>query len=373
MTLPVESPTPIDVLRKKYDSKWDAIRAAKSDSGDARLAIQQSLQSQLGRVTSSDADVVVFGSLARGEWTSGSDVDWTLLIDGQVRHEHWLTAQAVGDSIYDTEFRGVKLSKPGTTGVFGNMAFSHEVIHHIGGQHDSNRNTTQRILLLLESAVIRDENSSCEPNAYERVISEILNRYLGDDSRFPSASKAEFRIPRFLLNDIVRFWRTMCVDFACKEWEQAGKKWALRNIKLRISRKLIFVKGLLTIFSFSQNEEVQAERTRHLDGGPNSRAMDHLLQYAAMTPLDVVCKIFMELELFEEAKDILDVYALFLERLNNPKIRKKLANLHPKDIDTDQSFTELRDASHKYQTALTNAFFIKDTPLRDFTIKYGVF
>jgi hypothetical protein len=44
-----------------------------------------------------------------------------------------------------------KFKAPGQTGTFGNMAFSHDIIHQIGGQNDSNKNTTQRILLLLES------------------------------------------------------------------------------------------------------------------------------------------------------------------------------------------------------------------------------
>ncbi len=34
------------------------------------------------------------------------------------------------------------------------MAFSHDIIHQIGGQDDTNKNTTQRILLLLESCAI---------------------------------------------------------------------------------------------------------------------------------------------------------------------------------------------------------------------------
>ena len=36
------------------------------------------------------------------------------------------------------------------------MAFSHEIVHHIGGQADTNRNTTQRILLLLEATALRE-------------------------------------------------------------------------------------------------------------------------------------------------------------------------------------------------------------------------
>ncbi|HMG69176.1 MAG TPA: nucleotidyltransferase domain-containing protein [Chitinophagaceae bacterium] len=37
------------------------------------------------RLFSSDVDLVVFGSIARNECTIGSDVDWTLLIDGSKR------------------------------------------------------------------------------------------------------------------------------------------------------------------------------------------------------------------------------------------------------------------------------------------------
>ncbi len=31
------------------------------------------------------------------------------------------------------------------------MDLGHDIIHQIGGQYDTNKNTTQRILLLLES------------------------------------------------------------------------------------------------------------------------------------------------------------------------------------------------------------------------------
>jgi hypothetical protein len=92
---------------------------------------------------------------------------------------------------------------PGATGTFGNLAFSHELIHQIGGQYDTNTNTTQRVLLLLESTAI-----GTRTQAYDRVLLGVINRYLEEDTHLLSHDLAHYRVPRFLLNDIVRFWRT---------------------------------------------------------------------------------------------------------------------------------------------------------------------
>ena len=40
------------------------------------------ISSSLTRLTGEDTSIVVFGSLARSELTSGSDLDWVLLVDG---------------------------------------------------------------------------------------------------------------------------------------------------------------------------------------------------------------------------------------------------------------------------------------------------
>lgn len=347
--------------------RWPAIEAANG----AAVEVQHLLGHELGDFSSEDVDIVVFGSLARGEWTSGSDVDWTLLIDGQASPDHRAVARQVREKIDSAAFRGHKLNPPGAEGTFGNLTFSHDIVHHIGGQADTNRNTTQRVLLLLEARPIRRSGTTIAVGPYDRVLRSILFRYLHDDTNFSAADPDESRIPRFLLNDIVRYWRTLCVDFAYKEWEQAGRKWALRNIKLRMSRKLLFVSALMTIFSCFKCPALQ------LSGRPDDdyigRMQSHLGQFVLSTPLNIVAWTLSRLGLGEECGRLFDCYNDFLAQLDNEAFRVHLDALGPRQVYEDGPFLRLREVSHSFQSILTEVFFQIDTELREFIFKYGVF
>ncbi len=50
-------------------------------------------------MTGEDAAVVVLGSAGRFEVTTGSDTDWTCLVDGQAKPKHQETAMAAGRAI----------------------------------------------------------------------------------------------------------------------------------------------------------------------------------------------------------------------------------------------------------------------------------
>jgi hypothetical protein len=57
--------------------------------------------------------------------------------------------------------------------MFGQITFSHDLIHYIGGQDDTNHNLSRRILLLLESSMVL--NDKIDGTAYERVIRGIID------------------------------------------------------------------------------------------------------------------------------------------------------------------------------------------------------
>jgi hypothetical protein len=177
-----------------------------------------------GQRVAPDTSVVLFGSIARAEMTLGSDADWILLVDGQSFPEHQEQTTDAGQLLHANGF-----GEPGRSGVFGCMVSSHSLVHQIGGEDDKNSNTTRRVLLLLESIAVGDAE------AYNRVRRQILNRYIRDDRGLLYGS-GQAKVPRFLLNDLTRYWRTVTVDFVYKQRADAGKKWALRNAKLRMSR-----------------------------------------------------------------------------------------------------------------------------------------
>ncbi len=353
-------------LNRDNDNAWPTIAAARADAGE----VLQLLFERLSEWTSEDVDLVVFGSLARREWTSGSDVDWTMLIDGQANPDHRLIARNLTTSLEAISYKGKRLNPPGVEGIFGNMAFGHEIVHHIGGQADTNRNTTQRILLLLEATAVTDAEGDGD-GPFERIVRQVLNRYLRSDSNFHSRNDNESRIPRFLLNDIVRYWRTMCVDFAYKDWEQAGKKWAVQNIKLRMSRKLLFMSGLFTVFSCFRNEELQRDKVD--DGDYLLPFQSHMLNFVHSTPLDIVVWTLERLGLRERGIEILNHYEQFLAIINDETARNHLGNLSEGDVYDDDRFLECRQISHDLQSVLREICFEEESPLRDFTIEYGVF
>jgi hypothetical protein len=106
----------------------------------------------------------------------GSDCDWTLLIDGVVNHRHAETARQVTAAIRSAEKRKKGIRSPGTSGTFGKLTFSHDLVHRIGGSADSNENLTRRTLMMLESRSLSLSPTDFSTQKRDAVLRSIFER-----------------------------------------------------------------------------------------------------------------------------------------------------------------------------------------------------
>src|SRR5258708_11647690 len=347
---------PILTLQSQVGEEWNAIQQARAKTAQTNSRLEKVLDG----LSSTDAAIVVFGSLARDEWTQ-SDVDWTLLIDGQADPEHLHVAQEVAERLEKED-----LTPPGRSGIFGSMTFSHDLVQKIGGREDTNENTTRRVLLIQESKAFG------KPDAHTRTLKHIFSRYLKDD-RGLRFGTLRFKVPRILLNDIVRYWRTVTVDFVDKQRGQAGHGWGLRNARLRMSRKLIFATGMLSCFSCELlpcGGALEELSTNHSTVGME----EYLRKFVQTPPLEILATLLLERNIKQEtALKLFSSYNAFLTLLDDEGKRNRLKELPLDEIATDPVFAEVRKFSHAFQEGLTALFFYDDEKLRELTIFYGVF
>jgi predicted nucleotidyltransferase len=341
------------------------LQRCREASRKKREELDRQLSLSIPKYASEDTSLVVFGSLARQEWTSGSDLDWTYLIDGEANSDHLRIAQKIR-RLLETE--AGKFKPPGQTETFGSLAFSHELIHQIGGQDDTNKNMTRRILLLLESVPTGNRGGS-----HERVVRGVINRYLEEDNHRLTADGKKFRVPRFLLNDIVRFWRTMAVDFANKQRDRGGSGWGLRNAKLRMSRKLIFASGLLVCFSANLDQELQNKISTDSNSDIKLPLVQHIRDSLKLTPLEILAKSIEQYEVPQSiGEELFGSYQEFLEIIDDKVSRDALDKLRASDSRTDPTFKRIRSVSEAFEHALDNIFF-ENKLIAPLTREYGVF
>ncbi|MQU79463.1 nucleotidyltransferase domain-containing protein [Sinorhizobium medicae] len=347
--------TALDTLRGSDSTRWSNIAGAKVLSDQKRTELNN-LAGDL--LTTDEGTLIIFGSLARDEYTAGSDLDWTVLIDGRADSRHFEVVRQVKERLEG------RFGKPGPAEVFGSLVFSHDLVHLIGGDDDTNKNMKRRLLLLLESTPI---GSSTSRQVHERIVNVVLNRYVEEDASFIRGNRRSDRIPRFLLNDVVRFWRTIAVDYANKYRARGGDKWALRNIKLRMSRKLIFTSGLLMCITWA---------LREADGSHDAlfapKIVTHLTEWTRRPPLESLAMVIHR-HAPELADEVFDNYDAFLALLNDQEQRGHLEKLSPEDAYADADFLAARDRAIKFDQALTKLLFEADPGISSLVKKYGVF
>src|SRR4029077_6202739 len=107
----------------------------------------------------------------------------------------------------------------------------------------------------------------------------------------------------------IRYWRTICVEFAGRE-KEGSEKWGLQNAKLRTYRKILFAGGLLPVLDCA---ELAAE------GMPQ-----FLEAQFDMPPTDRIASSFLKHRAADAGGRALGAYDEFLGLLDQSDFRDEL-------------------------------------------------
>jgi len=262
--------------------------------------------------------------------------------------------------------RSVVSKEVGRSGTFGGIVASHELVHYIAGTRDSNENLTRRILLLSESRALTN------PLLRERVIQNVLSRYVVHDRSVQSRRGIRQNVPHFLLNDVVRYWRTMASDYASKMWERQREGWGIRNVKLRFSRKVLFIWGLLASFAAELFPSPELHQVENDD--EYYRLLSNLIRSLTdVSPLELLARVVLDCEDRDVGDAIFSSYDRFLGVLANPEARTKLEEVVFEEALAEPAYAGLRDTSQRFREGVTRLFFDAHPKLPGLIRQYGVF
>lgn len=289
----------------------DGIKTACLFSNEKIGVLRDKLQSIVG--PESNICVVTVGSLARREASAQSDIDFFVIVDGDESNakDRYQDIEAVLGS--------VGLRPPSSTGAFGQLVQYGTLLENIGGLEDRTETLTRRMLLLLECEWLSNES------LFNRLFEESVNKYV-------RKGITQHQLCRFFLNDLIRYYRTICVDFEFKTSIQ-GKSWGDRNVKLLFSRKLLYFSGVLTV----------AETVQHTCEAKR----EMLKEMLRLTPIERIHKVCGP-----QATPALKSYSDFLEQLSIDEVRELLNKTSSDRNEHCEDFRLLKNKGHHFSWQL---------------------
>lgn len=208
------------------------------------LAKIEELQTTLGeasKLLGDGSSVCMTGSFGRLEAGPHSDLDLFIVSNSGYAHSSELTLSNLDATLVKADLiRAVQrtnLKKFDGDGKYVVHHPSSALIGNLGGAEDDVSNTfTSRLLLLLEGRPLVGQV------AFDAVVDSIIESYWRD---FPG-HETTFA-PAFMTNDILRLWRTFCVNYEARTVTADKLKRRVKNYKLKFSRLLTCYSALLSI------------------------------------------------------------------------------------------------------------------------------
>jgi predicted nucleotidyltransferase len=281
-----------EVLDRRRAKTAERIKALKTRLVDAE------------KLCGDKACVYATGSFGRGEASEHSDLDVFIVSDviaSQDTPERPLLDPLdeilIKADLIDA-IRAMKIPDFSGGGEYLKRHTITELIGELGTPKDDASNTfTARLLLLLESAPLLGEG------VYRRITNKVITAYWRDYEDH----KNDF-IPAFLTNDILRMWRTFCVNYeAFTQTDPPDKKAKrkLKNYKLKHSRLLTCYSGLLYLMAvFVQKKTVSpTDAVNMIDLTPTQR-LEWLLKQSYLSKAhDTIQRLIAQYEEFLRRTD----------------------------------------------------------------------
>ncbi|CAO4179754.1 Polymerase nucleotidyl transferase domain-containing protein [Methylorubrum aminovorans] len=220
-----------------------------------RTAELRELLVPAAKIVTGSACVYATGSYGRNEASTYSDLDLFIVSkrkgnigtieEGESKLKRLDGIRVMADLIEAT--RRLGLPDFDNDGKYLTHHPVHSLTKTLGKPEDDAENTfTARLLLLLESSPL------LESVVYNEIIEDVISEYWGDYEDH----KTDF-VPGYLANDILRLWRTFCVNYEAgtsrsPEIKKAKRK--IKNYKLKHSRLLTCYSALIYLLVIYQRE-----------------------------------------------------------------------------------------------------------------------
>ena len=270
--------------------------------------------------------IAVAGSFGRLEGSHESDADYIMIVTDPGH-----SSIPKDNDVLQKAIKEYGVLPPNKSGVFSQPRSRSQLIDPIGKADEEVDELGKRMLLLLESRPIY------RADRFDEFLNELFGRY----SEYVSADPdKEFT---FLMNDLMRYFRYICVNYQANFWRQ-NEKWALRNLKLRHSRILMY-SGLLFLLG---------EASKHRGPAKVACVRDHL----SHTPLERIGWVY------EQNHDggffrILGLYNLFVSRLSDSDWRAKLKEVEYEDRYSTAAFAEMKANSDAFIAEFVRFLFAR--------------
>jgi len=184
------------------------------------------------------------GSYGRREASSFSDIDLFFVLDAQrvdLDEFHVPEIRMLSDVI--TVGDHMNFPKFSNDGEFLRIMFIDDILSDLGSRTDDyNNHFTARMLMMLEGRPIFNSET------YKLCLQRTVETYFRDYEHHP----VDFK-PTFLINDILRFWKTLCLNYENRrnQVEHRNKiKQKIKNFKLKFSRMLTCFGSIAAISAY---------------------------------------------------------------------------------------------------------------------------